>query len=197
MGPGCRVTRPDQQVLLISFRDTRFTRELSKGKARDRLSGPSRDDDAGHSLRGVATKVGSLVGGRFLICHYYRKYILKARSQTRPGPDMGAQGALGPDRTHHDSMDGSTVHRRDYTLQSRRPSALPPEVHAPIGCPPAIRTNTYRSTIVLVTSCAIRIPRRIPRINPAAAAQLSSPSTRTAPSAWCPRRDGGPQSFVP
>ena len=38
--------------------------------------------------------------------------ILKTRSQTRPGPDMGAQGALGPDRAHHDSMDGSAVHRR-------------------------------------------------------------------------------------
>ena len=36
---------------------------------------------------------------------------------------------------------------------------------------------------VKAASCAIRIPRRIPRINPAAAAQLLSPSTRTAPSA--------------
>ena len=79
---------------------------------------------------------------------------------------MSAQGALRADLAHHDSMDGSTVHRRDYTLQSRRPSALSPEVHAPIGCPPAIRTNTYRSTILLVTSCTIRIPRRIRRLNP-------------------------------
>ena len=79
------------------------------------------------------------MGGRFLICHYYRKYILKARSQTRPGPDMGAQGALGPDRTHHDSMDGSTVHRRDYAQQSRHPRALSPD------CPPLTLPARWQS----------------------------------------------------
>ena len=125
------------------------------------------------------------------------KYERNILSQIRLEQDMSAQGALRADLAHHDSMDGSTVHRRDYTWQSRRPSALSPEVHAPIGCPPAIRTNTYRSTIVLVTSCSIIIPRRIPRINPAAAAQLSWPSTRWAPSACFPRRAGGPQSVVP
>ena len=66
-----------------------------------------------------------------------------------------------------------------------------------IACPLAIRTKAYRSTIVLVASCKLPanhgaieyILQPLPR--------LLSPSTRTAPSAWCPRRDGGPQSFVP
>jgi hypothetical protein len=41
---------------------------------------------------------------------------------------MGAQGALGPDRAHHDSMDGSTVHRKRLcTAEPSSESSLLPD----------------------------------------------------------------------
>ena len=125
------------------------------------------------------------------------KYERNLLSQIHPAQDMSAQGALRADLAHHDSMDGSTVHRRDLYIaepSSERSLSTNPRSH----CLPAGNPNEYISIDHRIGhQLRHQNPPQNPPPKPFSAAQLWWPSTRRASSACFPRRGGGPQSVVP